>query len=76
MEKHYAENRLPTYTSHVMVNEMTVEGSNAGPKQLKIGIKNKQNICLEKCISKLLLLRLHNGMEVGSFTILRFRGAV
>jgi hypothetical protein len=38
-EKHYAENRLPTYTSHIMVNEteVTVEGSNAGTKQLKIG---------------------------------------
>ena len=38
-EKHYAENRLPKYTSHVMVNEteVTVEGSNAGRKQLKIG---------------------------------------
>ena len=36
IEKHYAENRLPTYTSHVMVNEVTVEVSNAGPKQLKM----------------------------------------
>ena len=36
IEKHYAENRLPTYTSHVMVNEVTVEGSNAGPKQMKM----------------------------------------
>ena len=35
-EKHYTENRLPTYTSHVMVSEATVEASNAGPKQMKM----------------------------------------
>jgi hypothetical protein len=37
IEKHYDENRLPTYTSHVMVHEVTVVGSNTDPKQLKIG---------------------------------------